>query len=411
MGSGYGDIDQPCAIIIGLDSLQGLQAARILAERRVPVIAIAKDPKYHSCRTRVCKEIIFTNTENEQLIGTLEDLGRRLSEKAVIFPCQEISILLVSRNREKLKEWYHIVLPSPDVVEMMMDKGRFYEYAEKENLPIPRTFIFETRDEAEKAAQELSYPSIVKPSMKYSHWLQNTMIKGFKVSNAEQLLDVYDGYKMWADALIAQEWIEGPDTNHYTCHCYFNAKSEPIVTFTSIKLRQWPPGTGQRCLGQECRNDIVLDQTVRLFQSVNFRGLAYLEMKRDEGSGLYFIIEPNIGRPTGSSTLAEAAGVEILYTMYCDNIGIPLPKKLEQKYLSVKWLHLLRDTQAAVYHWRRGELTVTDWWRSWKGPKTYALFSWRDPAPFVSAVKRSIPIMLSGGNHSGGQAKGKRRDR
>ena len=68
----YRDIQQPCAVIIGLDSLQGLQTARVLAERKVPVIAIAKHPKYHSCRTNVCKEIIFTNTENEELIETFD---------------------------------------------------------------------------------------------------------------------------------------------------------------------------------------------------------------------------------------------------------------------------------------------------------------------------------------------------
>lgn len=396
MRSGFQDISQPLAIIIGLDSLQGLQAARVLAKRKVPVIGIAKDRKYHSCRTKVCRDIIFTNTESEELIDTLVDVGRRLKDKGVLVPCQEINVLLISRHRERLKEWYHVVLPSPDVVEMMLDKATFYEYAIKEKLPIPRTWIFRTRSEAEQCAQEINYPCIVKPSTKYSEWLQNTILKGFKVFNDEQLLGVYGEYKRWADALIAQEWIEGPDTNHYTCHCYFNAGSEPIVTFTSVKLRQWPPGTGQRCLGQECRNDIVRDETVELFRRVDFRGLAYLEMKCDERSGEYFIIEPNIGRPTGSSTLAEAAGVEILYTMYCDAIGIALPKNVEQKYLSVKWIHVLRDTQAAIYHWRRGELTVKEWWRSWKGRKTYALFSWSDPGPFWSALKRSIPIVISG---------------
>ena len=39
------DSQQPYAIVIGLDSVQGIQAARILARRQVPVIAIAEDPK------------------------------------------------------------------------------------------------------------------------------------------------------------------------------------------------------------------------------------------------------------------------------------------------------------------------------------------------------------------------------
>ncbi len=83
MLSSYRAIERPYAIIIGLDSLQGLQAARILAERKVPVVAIAKDAKYHTCRTKVCEEIIFANTENQELIERLEKLGPKLSQKAV----------------------------------------------------------------------------------------------------------------------------------------------------------------------------------------------------------------------------------------------------------------------------------------------------------------------------------------
>ena len=72
------------------------------------------------------------------------------------------------------------------------------------------------------------------------------------------------------------------------------------------------------CGRSQSRDDVVLRETVRLFKSVNYRGLGYVELKRDERSGEYYIMEPNIGRPTGRSAIAEAGGVELLYTMYCD---------------------------------------------------------------------------------------------
>lgn len=46
------DKQQPYAIIIGLDSLQGLQTARILARRQVPIIGVAKNPGYFSYALR-----------------------------------------------------------------------------------------------------------------------------------------------------------------------------------------------------------------------------------------------------------------------------------------------------------------------------------------------------------------------
>jgi predicted ATP-grasp superfamily ATP-dependent carboligase len=304
-------------------------------------------------------------------------------------------VLLVSRHRHRLEEWYHVVLPEPDVVEMMMDKARFYTYAQEEGFPIPRTFVLASRADAEQAARQLPFPCILKPPHRSQGWAQHTKLKAFKASNAGEFLALYDRYKQWADVLIAQEWIEGTDANLYSCNCYFDAGSQPLVTFIARKLRQWPPETGQSCLGEECRDDVVLRETVRLFRSVRYRGLGYVEMKRDERSGKYFIMEPNIGRPTGRSAIAEAGGVELLYTMYCDALGWPLPSNLQQGYGGVKWIHVRRDLQSALHYWRHGELTLPEWWRSWRGQKAYALFSWNDPAPFVGDIQGAIRSCLS----------------
>jgi predicted ATP-grasp superfamily ATP-dependent carboligase len=118
-------------------------------------------------------------------------------------------------------------------------------------------------------------------------------------------------------------------------------------------------------------------------------------MKQDACSGRYLIIEPNIGRPTGRSATAEIGGVELLYTMYCDAVGWPLPANREQKYKGVKWIYLRQDFRSALYRWRKGELTLKEWRRSWHGLKTDAVFSWRDPVPFLSDIIHVVRVLLS----------------
>lgn len=388
------DSQQPCAVVIGLNGMTGLQTARILARRKVPVIAIAKDPDHHISRTRVCQQILYANTESEEVIELLKAVGPQLNQRAVLFPCGDMNVSLVSQHRESLEEWYHISLPAPDVLEMMSNKASFYAYAQREGFPIPRTFFLRTRAEAEQAAKELTFPCILKPPARSLEWEEQGAVKLYTVADAEELLTLFDRHHGWAKVLLAQEWIVGPDANLYSCNFYFNAASEPVATFVARKLRQWPPQRGVSSLGVECRDDVILDTTLRLFKSVQYRGLGYLEMKRDERSGEYFIMEPNIGRPTGRSAIAEAGGVELLYAMYCDAIGWPLPPNLEQEYTGVKWIHLRRDTQSALYYWRRGELTLGEWWRSVRGRKTYALFSWSDPAPFLGDLLRVIRLYL-----------------
>ncbi len=381
---------KPCAVVFALDSINGLQTARTLARRGIPVIGIASDPKHPCCRTKVCEEIIFAETETDNLIETLEVLGPKLGLKAVLFPCNNLEVLLISRHRQRLENWYYIILSDPEVDEMLMNKTSFYNYAQKEGFPIPRTFMLNNRSDAEQAAQELVFPCILKPSSRSYEWEQNSTYKAYKAFTVDEFLALYDRCEKWSKELIVQEWIEGPDSNLYTCYCYFSTDSKPLVTFVTRKLRQWPPELGEGCFGEECRNDIVLQETVRLFKSVCLRGLGYLEMKSDSRTGKYFIVEPNIGRPTSKSSLAEAGGVELVYTMYCDALGWDLPANRVQKYGNAKWIFLRRDFQSAFYYWRRGELTLVEWWRSLHGPKVDAMFSWTDPTPFWYDLIRSI---------------------
>ena len=372
----------PYAFIIGIDCITGLQSARILARHGVPVIGLAKDPRNFCCKTKVCEKILPVNTANDDIVALLESIGPSLEQKAVLFPCTDMSVLTLSRHRVRLAKWYHIALPEHEVVEMLMDKVSFYTYAQKEGLAIPKTFFLRDRTGAEAAANELTFPCIMKPPMKTPTWEKNTRAKAYKISDKIEFLALYDQCANWADLLMAQEWIEGNDGNLYSCNCYFSADSEPLVTFIARKIRQWPIETGTSCLGEEIRNDVVLKESIRLFRSVNYHGLGYVEMKRDQRSGKHFIIEPNIGRPTGRSAIAEAGGVELLYTKYCDLLTLPLPPNREQKYIGTKWIYLRHDVQSALYYWWKGELTLADWWRSIQGRKWDAVFSWNDQAPF-----------------------------
>jgi predicted ATP-grasp superfamily ATP-dependent carboligase len=374
----------PAAVMVGFDSMQGLPAARILAGHGVPVIGIAADPKNAQAKTRVCNEVIYAPTAEDALIPHLVSLGKRLDEKAVLFPCEDTNVAIVSRHRDQLRDYYHILLPDPDVVEMLMDKVKFYRYAQEHDLPIPKTFFIDNRQDLLQAAGTITYPCVLKPRDSAAHkWEDETIFKAFKIHDADELIATYNHYQRWTDCFIVQEWIEGTDSDLYSCNCYFDASSQPLATFVARKIRQWPPETGVSCLGEEVRNDTVLEQTLRLFRDVGYRGLGYMEMKRDSRTGEYFIVEPNIGRPTGRSSIAEAGGVELMFTAYCDAVGLPLPENREQTYRGVKWIHLRKDLQSAFQYWRQGELTLGQWWRSIRGRKAYAVFSWRDPLPFI----------------------------
>ncbi|MGE4543377.1 MAG: hypothetical protein AB7D06_04605 [Pedobacter sp.] len=385
---------RPFAVVTGLEFMQGLQTARILSKRhRLPVIALSENKDHPYCTTNCCRQVITTNN----MLEALERLGAQLSQKAVLYPCCDPDVLLVSRNRQRLSRWYHLCLPEPDVVEMLMDKLQFYAFAQKFGFRIPDTWFIYNRDDLISATDKVAFPCVLKPHYRTAAWNELSAFKAFKITTPEQLIATFEQYKSGTSCFILQNWIEGPDANLYSCNAYFNTDSQPLATFVARKLRQWPPEMGQSSLGEECRDDFVLNETLRLFQSVDFRGLAYMEIKRDQRSGDYFIVEPNICRPTGRSAIAEAGGVDLLYTMYCDALGLPLPDNRVQQYRGVKWINLRQDLRSAFYYWRKGELTFREWRKSVRGKKTFAIFSWTDPRPFWGDMVRSALLFTNRG--------------
>jgi D-aspartate ligase len=383
-------VARPHAIVVGLDCITGLQTARILARRRVPVIGVASDRSHFCCRTRVCERIVTTSGAADDLVESLLRLAGEAVERPVLFPCTDAYVLAISENRAALGDRFHVLLPDHDVVTMLMNKETFGRHAVASGLPVPRTRVLTSRKDAEEAAVSLRFPCTLKPALKTELWQRSASAKAFKAADADELRALADVCLAWSDALIAQEWVVGGEENLYSCNCYFDQNSRPLVAFVARKLRQWPVETGTSSLGEECRNDVVRETTLRMFEAVSFRGLGYLEMKRDERTGVHFVIEPNIGRPTGRSAIAEAGGVELLYTAYCDAVGLPLPANREQRYTGAKWIYWRADTQAAFVRWRRRELTLRSWWRSVRGKRTDAVLSWRDPLPFLLDVWRTF---------------------
>ena len=372
------------AVIIGLDCLPGIQTARILAENGVPVIGIARDPNHPFSHTNTCDAIRFTTLGQDELMSMLEVISSQLVQNGVLYPCTDASVLLVSRNREVLQQHYHVALPEPETLEMLMDKTSFFRFAREHGLPVPATFFLRTRAEAIAASKQIPFPCVMKPGFKTSNWERNAAgAKAYLLSSSQEFLTAYDRCGTWAESIVAQEWVRGPDSDLYSCNCYFDDRSKPIVTFVARKLRQNPPILGVSASGEECRNDTVLKQTVELFRKVRLRGLGYLEMKRDAHSGQYRIIEPNIGRPTGRSAIAEMGGVPLIYSMYCDLVDLPLPVRREQTYRGAKWIYFKNDLASSWFYWQKGELTLRQWLRSLWGHKRDAVFSWSDPMPFL----------------------------
>ncbi len=371
---------RPAAVVTNLESFVGLQTARLLRRHGIPVVALTDRPGAPLTRTRSVDAVFDAGPDGVDTAHVLGEIGHLFPERPVLIPCSDAAVAAISGARDSLD--FHVVLPDHGVIEGLTDKIRFLEHAREIGVPVSPYRVLRSRADAEAASVQLHYPVVLKPFRSSPAWYGRVGQKAQRVFDAARFLEIWD-LAMPDYPVLAQEWVEGGDDHLYSFNGYFDGSGQPLATFIARKVRQWPPHTGMSSMGVECRNDVVLETALRLFASVPYRGFAYLEMKRDERTGQHYAIEANIGRPTGRSPIAEAGGVELHYTAYCDALGLPLPNERVQRYGRAKWIYLAHDVASAWYYYRHGEITIAEWLRSLRGIRADAVFSWRDPLPFV----------------------------
>ena len=81
------DLDVPYAVVIGLDCITGLQTARLLAARDVPVVAVAGDGDHFACRSTAPEAVAVGDAKGPGLVDVLEQLAQRLLHPPVLVPC------------------------------------------------------------------------------------------------------------------------------------------------------------------------------------------------------------------------------------------------------------------------------------------------------------------------------------
>jgi D-aspartate ligase len=385
------DVAAPAALVIGLDSITGLQTSRILARRGVRVVGIAADGRHPSARTNTCGTLVVSPTAGDPLLHSLDRLAGS-EAGAVLFPCTDASVRTLAHAAPHLRA-FRPVLPEPDTVDTLMDKGRFAELVEREGLPAPPTQVVTSEAQARRAADDLRFPCVVKPTLKTPRWeAAGATVRRF--TTRTDWLDAAEGLLELHPELVIQEWLPGGDDQLYSCDFYVSPAGVPILTFVARNLRSWPPQVGTTSLGEAVLDDAIRDLAMRVISKLPFIGLGCVEVKRDLGTGVDHLIEATVGRPTERSAIAEAGGVELLYTMYRDAIGASLPARRRQRDRPVKWVHLRRDVPAAWREVQHRELTLPGWVRTLRGPKVYADLDLSDPVPFVADVTRSAERLL-----------------
>ena len=180
--------------------------------------------------------------DEEAFVSFLEDLGRRLPQRAVLFPTHDEYIWPISRHADRLDPWFIIPFSRWGTMQHLYDKRAQIESAWRCGVDTPKTVFVDSEADLGRAADEIGFPAIFKPveSLAFKLRFRRHVLQ---IRSRDELSQVYARAND-CGTLMMQEVVPGGDDELYTLGSYLDAESRPLAVFTGHKLRQHPPVFG-----------------------------------------------------------------------------------------------------------------------------------------------------------------------
>lgn len=398
------------AVVTPLDEHMGLDIARSLGQRGIPVYGMDLEPEAAGRTSKYCRLVVCPDpVKSEQdYVQFLVDWGKTRKSKAVLYPVSDDTALLCSRERQRLQPFYEFVMPDHATMVGLGTKRGLAAAAQACGIPAPQTITSLNGRGIEAIAGHLSYPVILKP-VESAYWhtpeitrLLRKQALGGRVKvvvccDAPDLIRAYRSIAAYDDRMIVQEMIPGPDENLAYISFYLNRQSKPLAIFAGRKLRVLPVGFGSASYVRSLCDPELVQLALQLLAGVGYQGLGGIEFKKDARDGRYKLIEFNtrFGMWDG---LGVRCGVDTPYIAYQDALNRPVRPQLTYRE-NVIWVDWHRDVRAFWIYRQQGRLTLGQWLESLRGEKMWAIYcrdDWRPGVTFSLNLLRLVWARFTG---------------
>jgi D-aspartate ligase len=382
------------AIVIGVTWANGMGLIRSLGQARVPVLALDPAPEAIGFASRyVTQALVCPDPGDEEpaFLAFMEELGKGLERPGVLFLTRDQDVSTVSRNQAQLEPCFRIPFAGWDVLSRIVDKRGQYAVAKEAGVPLPTTRFPRAESEAAQVVRDFPFPAIIKPTY-HAHFSETFGVKGFVADGPEQALEHYRRGAARGYQMMIQEIIPGSPDRLYTYGSYLNRGGQPVAEFTGRKLRQNPRMFGTCRAGECCPAPQVAELGLRLLRALGFWGISQVEFKLDPRDGQFKLMEVN-ARNYQWQHLSTVCGANLALAAYRDALGDP-PVPVRVSEYGRRWILAASDVVLTPREIRRGETTLGDWVRSWRGVAVDGIFSCHDPRPGLHYLRNQLTRRL-----------------
>jgi predicted ATP-grasp superfamily ATP-dependent carboligase len=190
---------------------------------------------------------------------------------------------------------------------------------------------------------------------------------------------------------MLQELIPGDELCGAVYNSYF-WNGEPLVEFTSRKIRNSPPETGSPSVVVSEWIPEVAELGRRLLWAAKFSGYSCTEFKLDPRDGEYKLMEVN-ARHNLSSLLATRCGLNFPWTQYEHLVEGREPVQLDYEQ-GIYWIDITRDMQNLRHYLRRPGYSVGHFLEPYRRSHIFAVLDRHDLRPAAARGLDTVRVAV-----------------
>jgi predicted ATP-grasp superfamily ATP-dependent carboligase len=301
----------PRLLIVGSVSWEGLSRAPYLYSQAGWVVDAFTPPNSFLAQSSFISEIHAAAETPSELVEQLKSFLESHSHEyeRILLGDDPLIWQLASRRDEPWARALFPCTPSDEVIDFMIYKTKFVLGCQREDIPLPRSFVCTTEEQITHAVSEVGFPLILKRDQGHSG-------EGVRIVNSAHELD---GMRLPPPVLV-QQFIKGQICSAAALYrkgvllgfySYFRSRTwGPLGSSTAIKFHVFP-GLAE-----------VISRLGRISQ---FDGLCGIDFMLEESTSRIYILEQNF-RPTLTMLLGPKVGVDLVALLrnWNGSSGIPV---------------------------------------------------------------------------------------
>lgn len=359
----------------------GLGVIRSLGRAGIPVYGVHEGLWAPAANSRYLAGRFFWQpraADVDRVLSGLLRLAERIGQPSVLLTTDDAGAIFLAEHGRDLRRWFLFPDPPPDLPRRLAGKYSLHEVCREFGVPTPRTAMPGSLDAAREFASAAGYPLIAKLATPWSVGgaLRSTSV----VAGPAELDYAYETCARSGAGLMLQEYIPGGSGRDWFFHGYCNTNSVCRPAFTGIKERSYPADAGLTSLGHSAANEDLREQVASLLVKLGYRGLLDLDIRLDERTGEYNLLDFNPRLGAQFRVFRDTAGTDVALAAYLDLTDQPIPPG--EQVNGRGFLVENYDPISALAHMRRGDLGLRSWLASIRTVHETAWFARDDLRPF-----------------------------